>query len=832
MQPNDPDDIESSSTSSSDEEEEFSSDTNVEATADDIPVPKIETEDAYGMKDSDSTISNTSKKEGWLWKKHRKNKLWTGWHRRYFVMEDGKLEYYRKPRKNSKQRPIGTINISSGCRVEFSRRPAGKHDFYEFMIHTEDAGIFMLAAITEKQVQDWIDVIDEQIANGKVDGIEGDGSNPLDGENGVDESFPEPPRSPSRSPGVIKQGFLYRRHPKGRILNSWHKRYFVLFSTGKLEWYRMDYKRVRAPRGHVMLNSEFSVDFSRTLKKTKKTSFSPFTIMSDGKVKLQLGGETLELAEEWVTILNALISGEKIENKLPTEEESTPRPRSASGAKRRNRLRVSNHSISEAESIPIDLNNNSLDETNQQIDMEGELFKKYAFRRKLSTGWHKRYFVLRGNRLEYFKDSRKRKSRGSILLGSDCVVDFPRTTTVRAGHELYPFSIFAESKNQDQVWNKEAVLMGCPSREEAEKWVVALQLAIYTQQGPACSSVMRDQDEEEDDDEDEAIDPRNMQRQFNPMDMEDGSRLWIRTTEGSEPLIVDGTSEPAAPGVVQCIAVVDALKKSARLIKRNATFGMWLPVGPVSDGEIPVVIISDNSNPTGIACQCRPPEVKESTQPGKEFKVIPVTKSRKSLRNVSAMAKWRYEGLVKVKQQTDRGRMTMERQLLMVVFILSVGGAIATLFGHTSLATVLNVLSAGLGAFLLYKSSSKPRESESVACKWSLKLTVLDAGYASGSPVEEEKGDRAELRGQQNPKKKKNFLAGSSGFRFLQPEKDDPDHTKIHYWSKIQHDMFKLRIGPDYKQNKLKGISERPLYNTWQMDIFQSERKVQEVTPK
>ena len=60
----------------------------------------------------DNTDSDTIK-EGWLWKKHQKAQLWSGWHKRYFILRKSGsiLLYYRNP-NTSKCRgkiELGTI---------------------------------------------------------------------------------------------------------------------------------------------------------------------------------------------------------------------------------------------------------------------------------------------------------------------------------------------------------------------------------------------------------------------------------------------------------------------------------------------------------------------------------------------------------------------------------------------------------------------------------------------------------------------------------------------------------------------------------------------------
>ena len=55
--------------------------------AEDGGVPQLDQEES-----SDERV-----KEGWLWKKHQKAHLWTGWHKRYFVLTRTDLLYYKNP---------------------------------------------------------------------------------------------------------------------------------------------------------------------------------------------------------------------------------------------------------------------------------------------------------------------------------------------------------------------------------------------------------------------------------------------------------------------------------------------------------------------------------------------------------------------------------------------------------------------------------------------------------------------------------------------------------------------------------------------------------------
>ena len=52
------------------------------------------------------------------------------------------------------------------------------------------------------------------------------------------------------------------------------------------------------------------------------------------------------------------------------------------------------------------------------MTLQGMLYKKFVSKDvlKLSRGWHTRYFVLEGDRMEYFLTSRSTKRRGTVIL--------------------------------------------------------------------------------------------------------------------------------------------------------------------------------------------------------------------------------------------------------------------------------------------------------------------------------------------------------------------------------------------------------------------------------
>ena len=58
-------------------------------------------------------------KEGWLWKKHQKAQLWSGWHQRYFVLRRSAstLVYHRSANITSKCR--GKIELGTNSEIQF-----------------------------------------------------------------------------------------------------------------------------------------------------------------------------------------------------------------------------------------------------------------------------------------------------------------------------------------------------------------------------------------------------------------------------------------------------------------------------------------------------------------------------------------------------------------------------------------------------------------------------------------------------------------------------------------------------------------------------------------
>ena len=69
--------------------------------------------------DSDhSGASFNTVKEGWLWKKHQKAQLWTGWHKRYFVLtrDENAFVYYKS---QGTTKVSGKILLGQESNVEY-----------------------------------------------------------------------------------------------------------------------------------------------------------------------------------------------------------------------------------------------------------------------------------------------------------------------------------------------------------------------------------------------------------------------------------------------------------------------------------------------------------------------------------------------------------------------------------------------------------------------------------------------------------------------------------------------------------------------------------------
>lgn len=71
--------------------------------------------------------------------------------------------------------------------------------------------------------------------------------------------------------------------------------------------------------------------------------------------------------------------------------------------------------------------------------------------------------------------------------------------------------------------------------------------------------------------------------------------------------------------------------------------------------------------------------------------------------------------------------------------------------------------------------------------------------------------------------------AAGETFRFV--EGISPN-VPINTWSKCDHRRFKLRVGPNYDRNKQKAPSSTPLYEVFAMDVFCTDKRIDNVTSR
>jgi hypothetical protein len=98
---------------------------------------------------------------GILWKKHRKNQFWSGWHCRFFVLrKDGRLVYYKSARRRGK--PRGGVSLSSTARIVRGTK-SSRHNFYRFEVYTANGQAVLLAGETEAYANKWVDQLERTV---------------------------------------------------------------------------------------------------------------------------------------------------------------------------------------------------------------------------------------------------------------------------------------------------------------------------------------------------------------------------------------------------------------------------------------------------------------------------------------------------------------------------------------------------------------------------------------------------------------------------------------------------------------------------------------------
>ena len=98
---------------------------------------------------------------GILWKKHRKNQFWSGWHCRYFVLlRTGRLVYYKNKKKLGK--PRGGVHLSSSARIVRGTKST-RHNFYRFEVYTANGQVVLLAGESEQYANQWVDQLERSV---------------------------------------------------------------------------------------------------------------------------------------------------------------------------------------------------------------------------------------------------------------------------------------------------------------------------------------------------------------------------------------------------------------------------------------------------------------------------------------------------------------------------------------------------------------------------------------------------------------------------------------------------------------------------------------------
>jgi len=129
--------------------------------------------------------------------------------------------------------------------------------------------------------------------------------------------------------------------------------------------------------------------------------------------------------------------------------------------------------------------------------LEGWLWKKFS-RKMYGGGWHLRYFMLSGNCITYFKDARKKKVLGSVVLGTDCSVDFRENDTilVQRNRTLHRFNIFLDGPPTKTPSMKTSLQLATPNIEDARVWTNTVTQAVYGPKAAASRFQLVDSDDE------------------------------------------------------------------------------------------------------------------------------------------------------------------------------------------------------------------------------------------------------------------------------------------------------------------------------------------------
>ena len=104
-------------------------------------------------------------RRGWLRKQYTKLRYSSGWHRRYFVCNNGTVQYFKRNPKSTSEKARGEVLLGVGCRVEFSGTIDPDSQEYQFSVVFDDATMpaLLMAASSPEDAAAWVNVLRKNI---------------------------------------------------------------------------------------------------------------------------------------------------------------------------------------------------------------------------------------------------------------------------------------------------------------------------------------------------------------------------------------------------------------------------------------------------------------------------------------------------------------------------------------------------------------------------------------------------------------------------------------------------------------------------------------------
>jgi len=185
-----------------------------------------------------TNLMSGSQKKGWLFKeKHGIKNLASPWHKRYFVLKDNILGWYRDESASGKA--SGHIYVESYRVYKLDDKENKKPFCFELIDQKENR--IKLAADNEEGLNSWM----EALKNAKNRKFAQKKAVPQQEED-EELTFSDAPTSssttsshPDDSKPIIKEGWLEK---KGQTRRNWNKRWFVLRGSTLSYYAAQDYK--------------------------------------------------------------------------------------------------------------------------------------------------------------------------------------------------------------------------------------------------------------------------------------------------------------------------------------------------------------------------------------------------------------------------------------------------------------------------------------------------------------------------------------------------------------------------------------------------------------